>query len=356
MQAISHTYNNDFINNGSVNLKKNFVRIFNVFFFVFCSSAQASTKEDMLQFLDLFSEDAKSVYVLEGKIESIEGSIEVAAASISTGDITDKEGLATLLTNELAKVDKHFSVSVYQSFDSKQETATESYWHRLRRKNSGFQSVQILEGNIGFLNLTGFDKVDTKSMKRAKVAMAFISDVDSLIIDLRENGGGSPDMVSVLVGYFFENEVELSSIYERASDTTIEFASEQVPKDLRRPQMPLYLLTSNDTFSAAEAFSYDLQHYEKAIVVGERTGGGANPVRTYFYDEGFAVAIPYAKAINPVTGSNWEGVGVKPDVEVSAEKAFKKAYCLALKDQAGNSFTAPRSLDAKRQIDSLNCG
>ncbi|WP_269518854.1 S41 family peptidase [Alteromonas sp. BMJM2] len=310
----------------------------------------------MLQFLDIFTENAKSVYVSEEKMESIEASIEVAAASIVTGDITDKEALATLLTNALTRIDKHFVVSVHQSFDSEQEIATESYWHRLRRKNSGFQSVQILEGNIGFLSLTGFDKVDTKSVKRAKVAMAFMSDVDSLIIDLRENGGGSPDMVSVLAGYFFENEIKLSSIYERASDTTIEFASEPASKDLRRPQMPLYLLTSSDTFSAAEAFVYDLQHYERAIVVGERTGGGANPIRTYFYEEGFAVAIPYAKAINPVTGSNWEGIGVKPNVEVLAENAFKKAYCFALEDQAGSSPKAPSSLDAQKQIDSLDCG
>ena len=200
--------------------------------------------------------------------------------------------------------------------------------------NFGFARVEILDGNIGYVNLRGF-RPGPAARDTASAAMAFVAHSRAVIIDLRRNGGGSPDMVRYLASYFFDDTpVVLDRFFDRPSNTTTEQATIDVP-GTRMPQVPLYILTSRRTFSAAEAFSYSLQALNRATVVGEITGGGAHPTVDIPVTPDLVAVVPVARSINPVTGTDWEGVGVQPDIRVPAGDALDRALGEARKRIGG---------------------
>jgi len=310
--------------------------IFIFIFLLISEDASSVEREELLKFIEILSSDITDVYIMEEKIPGILEQLNIVSSAIRKGDIKSRDELEQKLMEKLSKFDKHFLVSVRQmesihSNDSDHiELSHESYWEMLGRKNSGIQRVELLDGNVGYLNFTGFDRLNPMSRKRVANAMAVLKGVNSVIIDLRSNGGGSPDMVALIAGYFFQKEMPLSSIYNREDNSTVRFESEYIRHKYRLDDVELFVLTSDDSFSAAEAFAYDMKHHQKATIVGQVTGGGANPIRYYSYPQGYEVAIPYAMAVNPVTKSNWEGVGVMPNVEIDAVLALDKAHCLAL--------------------------
>ena len=161
--------------------------------------------------------------------------------------------------------------------------------------------------------------------------MNFFANAEVLIIDLRQNGGGSPSMIQLITSYLYGSErVHLNNFYWRPSDTrTQTWTLPHVP-GIRRPDMPVYVLTSGRTFSAAEEFSYNLRNLERATLIGETTGGGAHPGGTQRVNEEFVIWMPQGRAINPITGTNWEGVGVKPHIETTAAEALDVAHQDAL--------------------------
>ncbi len=190
--------------------------------------------------------------------------------------------------------------------------------------NFGFARVEILDGNIGYLDLRGF-RPEPAARDTASAAMAFVAHSRAVIIDLRRNGGGSPDMVRYLASYFFDDTpVLLNRFFDRPSNTATEQTTIDVP-GTRMPHVPLYILTSGRTFSAAEAFSYSLQALKRATVVGEVTGGGAHPTVDMPVTPDLVAVVPVARSINPVTGTDWEGVGVQPDIRVPAGDALDRA-------------------------------
>jgi C-terminal processing protease CtpA/Prc len=161
--------------------------------------------------------------------------------------------------------------------------------------------------------------------------MALLANTDALIIDLRANGGGSPEMVQYLCSYFFEGEpVHLNDLYFRPENETRQFWTLSWIPGRRYVGKPLYLLTSSRTFSGAEEFAYDMQTQKRATIVGETTGGGANPGGPVDIAAGFEVFVPMGRAINPVTQTNWEGKGVEPEVKCAAAEALVRAHKLAL--------------------------
>jgi C-terminal processing protease CtpA/Prc len=166
----------------------------------------------------------------------------------------------------------------------------------------------------------------------AAAAMNFISNTHALIIDLRNCNGGFPEMVAFFSTYFFEGApVHLSDIYERPTNQTQQFWTLPFVPGKRYAGKDVYILTSKRTASGCEEFAYDLQQLKRAVVIGEITAGAANPGGTVRINEHFQVFIPTGRAINPISKTNWEGVGVKPDVEVSQEQALKAAQIAALK-------------------------
>lgn len=212
---------------------------------------------------------------------------------------------------------------------------------RSRMDNYGFEEVKILPGNVGYLKFNYFSS-DPGAFPVAVGALALLANADALVVDLRENGGGDPQMIQLITSYFFEGDPRhLNSFYHREGDRTEQFWTLPYVPGKRIPKTPIYVLTSRQTFSGAEEFSYNLKNMKRATIVGETTGGGAHPVNRELIDDNFWVSVPYARAVNPITQTNWEGTGVEPDVKVPADQALDTAVAMALEQLAGHE-TEPR--------------
>lgn len=252
--------------------------------------------------------------------------------------------LARQLTNDLQEIskDKHLMVVYNPAVIARENSLTnedraneETEWAKelvthLKRDNYGFKEVKILDGNIGYLDLREF--VDPRySSETLAASMHFLKNTNATIIDLRQNDGGSPEMVQLLASYFFSSEpVHLANHYNRPKNELTESWTLSNLTGQRRPDVDLYILTSSKTFSAAEAFSYQLKQLKRATIVGEKTAGGAHLTGSVIATDKFYVRIPQGRTTSPVTNSNWEGIGVTPDIEVSADEALKAAQAKAL--------------------------
>jgi hypothetical protein len=254
--------------------------------------------------------------------------------------ITSGQELAKLLTKHLQEVsrDKHLRVMCSalklprrpegKEADPKQR---ERFRARMKKLNAGFQKVERLPGNVGYLELRGFLDHEIAA-EPAAAAFNFLANADALIIDLRKNGGGNPKTVALVCSYFFdEKPVHLNSLYWRKGNRTEEFWTLKKVAGKRYLDKDVFILTSKRTFSAAEEFTYNLKNLKRATVVGETTGGGAHPGGGFPVGDHFIIFVPTGRAINPITKTNWEGVGVKPDIVVTADKALDTAHKEAIK-------------------------
>jgi len=200
-----------------------------------------------------------------------------------------------------------------------------------RRDNYCFRKVERLAGNVGYLKLDCFAPAELGG-GAAVAAMGFLAGSDALIFDLRENGGGNPSMIQLITSYLVTGErTHLNSFYIRKGDKTEQYWTQSWVPGTRLPDVPVFVLTSSRTFSAAEEFTYNLKNLKRATLVGETTGGGAHPVDLYRV-KGYPVSmrLPFGRAINPISGTNWEGTGVEPDVKVPAAEALDVAHSRAL--------------------------
>jgi retinol-binding protein 3 len=200
-----------------------------------------------------------------------------------------------------------------------------------RFHNYGFERVERLPGNVGYLDLRQFSD-DPEAQATAVAAMNFLAHTDALIVDLRRNGGGSPEMIATLITYLTEagDRLLFNTFYKREGNTTEQYWTSPYVPGARYVGKPVYVLTSNRTGSAAEEFAYDVQTHKLGTVVGSTSAGGANPGDYYRLSENFAAFIATGRAVNPVTHTNWEGVGVKPDSSTTAGEALRAAYEMAL--------------------------
>ena len=205
------------------------------------------------------------------------------------------------------------------------------------QSNYGFTRLEILPGNVGFVDLRAFNDV-REAGDTAVAAMNFLANTDAIIIDLRYNGGGSPSMVQLLTSYFLEDATHLNSFYVRESDSYQQFWSSSHVQGPKLLQQPLYLLIGNRTFSAAEEFAYNLKNLKRATLVGQVTGGGAHPVQYHYFEAiNFGMTIPFGRAINPITHTNWEGTGIAPHIEVVSADALDVAHQKALENLLANT-------------------
>ena len=252
--------------------------------------------------------------------------------------VTDGDTFATLLTGHLREVshDKHLGV-MFSPVPTPEPPASpapnpardEQRRKRLEQSNCGFEKVERLAGNVGYVKFNMF--ADPKICGPTVVAaMNFLAHTRAVIFDIRENGGGSPAMVALISSYLFSKPAHLNDLWTRKGDKTKQFWTlSYVPGKRLEDDQPVYVLTSGRTFSAAEEFSYNLQQLERATIVGETTGGGAHPVRGQRIDDRFSIMVPFARAINPVSKTNWEGTGVEPDIKAPAAEALETAHRLA---------------------------
>ena len=310
-------------------------------------SAEFSTK-DKLTLVDTLKNTITTEYVLIEKIDEIAQALSTLEQSPEFKQATTGQHVAKLLSQTIRQFDGHFSFqwrdpNVDVVDKNNQQPAREGWFNMLNRKNAGFNKVEILDGNIGYISFIGFNNVTSSSRRIVESVMSFVEDTDAVIFDLRKNGGGSPEMIQLISSYFFAKKTHLNSFYNRQTGALTEFWTFDKVNGKKRPHTPLYVLTSHDTFSAAEEFSYNLKHLQRGTIIGEATGGGANPVTYFNLGDGFRASIPISKAVNPVTKSNWEGIGVQPDVKVDAEHAFDADYKLALTD-VKNGASNPHQL------------
>jgi hypothetical protein len=200
-----------------------------------------------------------------------------------------------------------------------------------RRDNYCFHKVEHLAGNVGYLKLDCFAPADLGG-GAAVAAMGFLAGSDALIFDLRDNGGGSPSMIQLLTSYLVGGQpTHLNNFYIRKGDKTEQFWTQAWVPGTRLPDVPVFVLTSGRTFSAAEEFTYNLKNLKRATLIGETTGGGAHPVDLYrVKNYPVSVRLPFGRAVNPISGTNWEGTGVEPDVKVPAADALDVAHSRAL--------------------------
>lgn len=250
--------------------------------------------------------------------------------------INDEE-LAVALTESVQFInkDKHMKIWKKPPYEEQENTPERMIEEKLynmeryKKYNVGFNGINVMEGNIGYLDLRGFAGL-YEGKEMADAYMKLIANTDAVIIDLTNNGGGDPAMVQYLCSYFFEGDIHLNSLYFREGNRTMDFYTLEEVGGKKMIDVPLFVITGKETFSGAEEFAYNMQTQKRATLIGETTRGGANPGGTREINENLLVFIPTGMAVNPITKTNWEGVGVIPEIKTGADESLSKTHQLAL--------------------------
>jgi peptidase S41-like protein len=313
---------------------------------------------------------AKALALLRENYVFPELAAQVAAAvetRLAAGeyDNLDEIALTDLLTSHLreASGDKHLGVRLgggpgpgdgQRGDDRQRDEPTDHEARRLKMRqmgrldNFGIHRVERLDGNIGYLDLRRIPMPENAGPAIA-AAMELICGTYALIIDLRRNGGGHPNGVAFWCSYLLTEEpVHLNDIFRADTGETRQFWSLPYVPGTRYLDRPVYVLISSRTFSGGEDLCYTLQALGRAELIGETTGGGAHPTRGFPISAAVHIAVPFARSVNPVTGSNWQGTGVVPDTAVPADQACGAAYAKALRHVAGLGDVPPPIADEAR--------
>ncbi|MFH1196142.1 MAG: S41 family peptidase [bacterium] len=317
-------------------LKTVFILLLAVSFITCAQENKNITKEEREAFVENVSKQLNDNYVFAEVAAQIEKHLKAKLAAGAFDNITDATEFADLMTNEVQSIsnDRHMRVRVRPTQLSapaeRPNPIIQNYETKkmLENINYGFRKVEKLEGNIGYLDLTGFPPL-ALAKDYADRAMNLLSGSDALIIDLRHNGGGNPDLIQYVSSYLFEKSTHINSLYYRRTNQTIDYITFEKVDGKKMADVPLFLLTSNYTFSGGEEFAYNIQTQKRGTLIGETTGGGANPGGMVPITGTFAVFIPTGRAINPITKTNWEGVGVVPEIKCTADEALDTALLLA---------------------------
>ncbi len=279
----------------------------------------------------------------------VANSLREAEASGAFANADTGEALAAALNTFLEPYDRHFGVvsGVPEPEESDAPTESPFAWYQMfKTSNYGFQRAEIIDGNVGYIDLRVFVPTHYAGDAGA-TALRFIRDTQAVIFDLRENRGGNPSMVQFIASHFFDplDPVVLNTFISREAEYPTELRSLSYAPAGARPYVPVYILTSERTASAAESFAYAMQALGRATVVGQTTRGAANPGASFYVGHGFTVFISTKTTKNPVTGENWEGKGVSPDISAPASQAFD----VALAEVYSSLLNVQNLDDAERQ-------
>ena len=264
--------------------------------------------------------------------------------------------LAQLVNRDLfaATRDKHLNLEARLDIPAQRERsapqAEESRAMEVRRSNGGVRAVQILPGNVGYLDLSSFMRPE-EAREPMATAMGFLRHADALIVDMRANGGGSPGTVALFISYLlYAPGLPLFDILHRAPLPPDHYATELTPPADRDAKRPVYVLTSANSFSAAEGLPFLLQERRRAEIGGEVTAGAANAGRPYRVNARFSVTIPNGRIRSAIGGGNWEGAGVTPDVRTTAADALKTAHARALRVLIDREMPGPWKATLERLL------
>jgi hypothetical protein len=279
-------------------------------------------------------------YVFPEVAATMEKQLRARLADGKFDSVTSAEKFAAVLTDDLQSEshDKHLEVRYFEkTLPEQSEDESDSHddpaetLHQ-RRLNYGFENVGRFRGNIGYIDIHSFGRPKFVT-ERIAAAMTLLADTSALIVDLRRCGGGDPDSVMLLASYLFDKRTHLNDIYYRDENRTEErWTTDAVLGTKYGETRKIYLLTSDDTFSGCEDFAYALKNAGRAIVVGATTGGGAHAGTPQRLSAHFMMFVPSGRPISPVTHTDWEGVGVTPNIRVTSKRALDAAQIAALKD------------------------
>lgn len=336
--------------------------------FLFAACAHAAP-EQRAEVIGALSDELSRRYIFPEKVPAAMEAIRGHEKAGAYDDASD-DALAALLTTHLQQAmgDLHLRVGyralpipVVQLNEPRRTAEAEPVNPKrkfvapdCRPGKSRYHQVgetECMAGDIGYFKVYGFMRDAGEAID---AAMSRLADSKALIIDVRENGGGDPLMVARLTSYLFDARTHLSDIYWRGSNRTQEFWTSDMVAGRRFGQKKaVYVLTGAQTFSAAEELAYDLQALGRATLVGARTKGGAHPGGPVRLTAHFGAIIPFGRSINPVTGSNWEGTGVVPDVAVPEDKALIAAQIMALTGMLKGEPRAGRRSRLRAQLAKL---
>ena len=244
---------------------------------------------------------------------------------------TTAEELSALVTADLQSVngDRHLRLKHHVDEVPEGDDAASQHRDEVEFAGSmgGVPLLRRLDGGVAHLELAPLLFPTEMAAESIAAAFTLVARADALIIDLRRNRGGDPHTVALVCSYLLDEPTHLNTFYTREDESYHQFWSlPHVPGTRFGGTKPVCVLTSGTTFSAAEELSYNLQQLGRATIVGETTGGGAHPRRGFTVHPHLEATIPTARAINPVSGTNWELVGVRPDIAVPAEEALDRAH------------------------------
>ncbi|MBI1685456.1 S41 family peptidase [Caulobacter hibisci] len=300
-------------------------------------------------------------YYDAAKGAAVAGQLRAEAAKGAYDRLTDPRDLATALGDRLRPLDHHFNVSWSPpSTDASPPgpapaAAPAQAADPFRRGNYGVRRVEILGGNLGYIDLRmfaefEFGQANQPARKAIEAALQMVANTDAVIIDLRDNGGGSPAMVGYLTSAFTPKGADIYNTFHYREGTQSEAPKDWYPAP--RLDVPLYVLTSGRTGSAAEALAYTLKNARRAVIVGEASGGAANPGGPVPVAGGFKIFVSNGSPVSPITKTNWEGDGVQPDVAVASAKALDTARALAL-ETVLKTASGPSAQDTRWALEAI---
>ncbi|MEL6138395.1 MAG: S41 family peptidase [Cyanobacteria bacterium J06628_6] len=274
------------------------------------------------------------------------------------GDSTLTSGIqfAATLTAQLQTLSAdrhlcvHFSPTPLPQLTPDTEPSPDEIAHQRQQsqqRNFDINRVERLAGNIGYLQLFGFEPPEFAGAAMT-AALTLLAHTDALVIDLRQNQGGSPQMVALLCSYLLPAypPVHLTTLHWPHENRQVQNWTLPYLPGPRYLDRPVYVLISPDMAAAAEEFAYTLQQLKRVVVVGETSAGGANPGRGYRLHDHFWMFIPTGRVVSPITDSNWQGSGVVPNFKVPCELALATGHLLALKHLERHDSGPQREIQA----------
>jgi Peptidase family S41/N-terminal domain of Peptidase_S41 in eukaryotic IRBP len=303
------------------------------------AAEQLSGREIVTKAVELL----RANYVFPDQAEQAATAIEARLEAGEYDDL-DEITLTELLTSQLQEItdDRHLRVVLGGGPGPRRERVPGpeepqdpearrlAMRQRGRLDNFGIRRVERLDGNVGYIDLRRM-AMAANAGPAITAAMELVAGTYALIIDMRRNGGGSPDGVVFWCSYLLdERPTHLNDIFHADTGETRQFWAVPYVPGTRYTDKPVYVLTSHRTFSGGEDLCYTLQALGRAQMIGETTGGGAHPTRGFPISAAVHIGIPFARSVNPVTGTNWQGTGVVPDLATTAEQAYDVAYARAL--------------------------
>ncbi|MGJ8664237.1 MAG: S41 family peptidase, partial [Marinicella sp.] len=289
--------------------------------------SQEQVKQSIVDTLETLNE----VYVFPEQAKEIEDVIIGRMNKGAYDHITTREEFARIITGELKEVstDRHLSIMVVKDKNI-EPTHILVETEDMNKNNYGFQKLEVLRGNVAYLKFNKF-YMDNEAIETVDHAFGFLKGTDAMIIDLRDCIGGSPELARYMLSQFFNEQVLLWRIHSRGDKQVFDhYSVEEAGQSRFKNKYPLYILVGSGTASAAEMFAYTLKHYSRATIIGEKTRGVAHAVSAVKINEYFNGRFSMSRPVNPITNSNWEIVGVLPDIKSGSDESFNVAHNLAL--------------------------